>query len=248
MRNEMTDYLKQPAFFVGEIEKDINLSLPPTSGEEYIKRVMIETQNCADIVVADIDRKHFKKPTIDIEPLSGCMEAPPKLGPTLAWQLCQVSDFSNIRLYISQLKNEIQTLKRKWRPPKIDMPSIDDEKGWIKFCSGNETEGARVLPTLDVIFSLNQPMIEQILEYLVEYIERLEKIEYKLGQWLYALLVVLEMPLTPETCSCLRSLARTCSVMRAKSTKLEVHEIGALNLFICLVARYFRQLDLADDF
>ncbi|KAF3428750.1 hypothetical protein E2986_01947 [Frieseomelitta varia] len=244
----MTDYLKQPVFFVGEIEEDINLSLPPTSGEEYIKRVMIETQNCADIVVADIDRKHFKKPTIDIEPLSGCVEAPPKLGPTLDWQLYQVSDFSNIRLYISQLKNEIQTSKRQWRPPEIDMPSIDDEKGWIKFCSGNETEGTRVLPTLDVIFSLNQPMIEQILEYLVEYIERLEKIQYELGQWLYALLVVLEMPLIPETCSCLRSLARTCSVMRAKSTKLEVHEIGALNLFICLVARYFRQLDLADDF
>lgn len=40
MKNEMTDYLKQPAFFVGEIEEDINLSLPPTSGEEYIKRVM----------------------------------------------------------------------------------------------------------------------------------------------------------------------------------------------------------------
>ncbi|XP_033198362.1 gemin 2 [Bombus vancouverensis nearcticus] len=242
----MTDYLRQLAFDVGEIDEDINLSLPPTSGEEYIKRVMIETQKCADIVVADIDRKHFKKPTIDVEPLSGCMEAPPWLGPTLDWQLCQVSDFSNIRLYISQLKDEIQTLKRKWKPPKIDMPSIDDEEGWIKFCSGNDEENIRVPPTLDVIFSLNQPMVEQILEYLVEHMETLKKIEYKLGQWIYALLVVLEMPLTPGTCSCLRSLARTCSVMRAKSKRLEVHEIGALNLFICLVARYFRQLDLAD--
>lgn len=37
----MMDYLKQPVFEVGNInEKDINLSLPPTSGEEYIKRVM----------------------------------------------------------------------------------------------------------------------------------------------------------------------------------------------------------------
>lgn len=52
------------------------------------------------------------------------MEAPPWLGPTLDWQLCQVSDFSNIRLYISQLKDEIQTLKRKWKPPKIDMVYI----------------------------------------------------------------------------------------------------------------------------
>lgn len=30
----------------------------------------IEAQKCADIVVADIDRKHFGKPTIDVEPVS----------------------------------------------------------------------------------------------------------------------------------------------------------------------------------
>lgn len=89
-------------------------------------------------------------------------------------------------------------------------------------------------------------MVERILEYLVEHLENLTKIEYRLGQWIYALLAVVELPLTPETCSCLRSLARTCSVMRAKMKTLEVHEIGAINLFICLVARYFRQLDLAD--
>ncbi|XP_017760495.1 PREDICTED: gem-associated protein 2 [Eufriesea mexicana] len=243
----MTDYVGEPAFIVGKIDKNVNLSFPPTSGEEYIKRVVIEAQKCDDIVVADIDRKRFKNPTIDVEPLSGCVEAPPWLGPTLDWQLYQVSDFSNIRLYISQLKNEIQTLKRKWEPPKIDMPQIDDEKGWINSLSGNDKETIRIIPTLDIIFCLNQPMVEQILEYLVEYIETLDKIEYELGQWIYALLVVLEMPLTPDTCSCLRSLARVCSIMRAKSMKLEVHEIGTLNLFICLVARYFRQLDLADS-
>lgn len=36
----MTDYLAKPAFVVGEIDEDFNLSLPPTSGEEYIKRVV----------------------------------------------------------------------------------------------------------------------------------------------------------------------------------------------------------------
>lgn len=75
---------------------------------------------------------------------------------------------------------------------------------------------------MDVIFRLNQPMVEQILEYLVEHIETLDKIEYELGQWIYALLVVLEMPLTPNTCSCLRSLARICSVMRAKSVIMDL--------------------------
>ncbi|OAD55022.1 Gem-associated protein 2 [Eufriesea mexicana] len=220
----MTDYVGEPAFIVGKIDKNVNLSFPPTSGEEYIKRVVIEAQKCDDIVVADIDRKRFKNPTIDVEPVS-CVEAPPWLGPTLDWQLYQVSDFSNIRLYISQLKNEIQTLKRKWEPPKIDMPQIDDEKGWINSLSGNDKETIRIIPTLDIIFCLNQPMVEQILEYLVEYIETLDKIEYELGQWIYALLVVLEMPLTPDTCSCLRSLARVCSIMRAKSVIMDLKNI-----------------------
>lgn len=36
----MDEHFKVPALFIGEIEDDINLSLPPASGEEYIKRVM----------------------------------------------------------------------------------------------------------------------------------------------------------------------------------------------------------------
>ncbi|XP_076632370.1 gemin 2 [Colletes latitarsis] len=242
----MTDCLREPAFVVGDIDGDINLSLPPSSGEEYIKRVVVEAQQCADIVVAAINRKHFRKPTIDVEPLSGCVEAPSWLGSTLDWQQCQLSDFSNIRLYIRQLKSEIQTSKRKWRPSQFDLPSIDDQNAWVKFCLGDYKEKKRIVPTLDIIFCLNQPMVELILEYLVEHIGAEKEIGYNLGQWIYSLLVVLELPLTPNMCSCLRSLARTCSIIRANSKMLEVHEIGTLNLFICLVARYFRQLDMAD--
>nr|XP_003705101.1 PREDICTED: gem-associated protein 2 isoform X1 [Megachile rotundata] len=242
----MTEYFIEPALLVGEIDENINFSLPPVSGEEYIKRVVIEAQQCADVVVADIDHKQLKKPTIDIEPLSGCVEAPPWLGPTRDWQLYQVSEFSDTRLYVSQLKNGIETFKSKLGRCEMNLPDIEDEKGWIKFCSGHNEEKVKTVPTLSVIFHLNQPMIEQILEYLVQHLSSQKKIQYELGQWIYALLVVLEMPLTPDICSCLRSLARTCSIMRARSEELEVREIGALNLFICLVARYFRQLDLAD--
>ena len=212
----MTDYLRQPAFLVGEIDTNVNLSLPPASGEEYIKRVVIEAQQCADIVVADIDQKRLGNPTIDVEPLSGCLEAPSWLSPTLDWQQCQVSDFSHVRLYVSQLKSEILTAKRKWRPSQIDLPSMDDEKGWIQFCA-NRDESTKIPPTLNTVFCLSQPMVEQILEYLAEHVAAQKKIEHELGQWIYALLVVLEMPLTPDACSCLRTLARTCSVIRASS-------------------------------
>ena len=35
------------------------------------------------------------------------------------------------------------------------------------------------------------------------------------GQWFYALLTNLQKPLTPESCSWLRQLARICSILRA---------------------------------
>lgn len=34
------DFVKQQVFEVGNIDENIDLSVPPTSGEEYIKRVV----------------------------------------------------------------------------------------------------------------------------------------------------------------------------------------------------------------
>ncbi|XP_012525396.1 gem-associated protein 2 [Monomorium pharaonis] len=238
------DCLKQQAFLVGDIDEDINLSLPPSSGEEYIKRVVIEARQCADVVVADLDPSCVKQPTkAYVKTLAGCVQAPANLKPTIEWQQYQVSDFSKLRLYVSQLKNEILIGKRKWRPPDINLPDINDQNAWVSFCLGAEE---KIEPTLNTLFCFNQSNIEQVLEHLVQFVETERRIEYKIGQWIYTLLAILEQPLQPDTCSCLRSLARACSVIRVDSRELDAQELGALNLFICLVARYFRQLDLAD--
>ncbi|XP_011644799.1 gem-associated protein 2 [Pogonomyrmex barbatus] len=201
--------LKQPVFVVGDIDENINLSVPPSSGEEY---------------------------------LAGCIQAPVNLKPTIEWQQYQVSDFSKIRLYVNQLKDEIQMGRHKWKPPEIELPDIDDQNAWINFCLGEK----KIEPTLNTLFCFNQSSVEQVLEYLVQFVETERRIQYKIGRWIYTLLASLEQPLQPDTCHCLRSLARTCSIIRADSRELDAQELGALNLFICLVARYFRQLDLAD--
>lgn len=38
----MTDFLKEPVLFAGEVDENVNLSLPATSAEEYINQVMYE--------------------------------------------------------------------------------------------------------------------------------------------------------------------------------------------------------------
>ncbi|XP_020297475.1 gem-associated protein 2-like [Pseudomyrmex gracilis] len=240
----MMDLGKQQVFEVGNIDEKIDLSLPPTSGEEYIKRVVIEAQSCADTVVADLDTSIIKKiPISYCKLLPGCVEAPSGLSPTLEWQQLQVSNFSDVRLYVSQLKNEVKTNKRKWTASSIKLPDIKDQQGWIKFCNGGVVD-----PTLDIVFCFTQALAEQLLEYLTEWVETERILSYHIGQWIYALLVILEEPLFPDTCFTLRSLARVCSALRAEQRLPFTYDsdLRALNLFICLVARYFRQLDLAD--
>ncbi|XP_033223432.1 gem-associated protein 2 isoform X2 [Belonocnema kinseyi] len=241
----MTDLLKEPALYAGEIDENLDLSLPATSGEEYIKQVILEARKCESVVVAEINEARLKKPTIN---LAGCTEAPASFAPSLEWQECQVADFSKTRLYIARIRDEIQTSKRKWKPPPVDFPNMEDQKGWINLCCGSpDTEYKALPPTLDVILALNQPTIENVLEYLVNFIEEQGIIQFALGRWIYVLLVALELPLNPDMCSCLRSLARACSVIRANVINPDEYRVASLNLFICLVARYFRQLDLADQ-
>ena len=93
---------------------------------------------------------------------------------------------------------------------------------------------------------------EHVLDYLVTWLAVTGwRSEY--GAWLYSLLVRLEKPLTPDTSSMLRDLVLVCARERRKiaaasdTTEAERDEnIAALNLFICIVAKYFGQTDLAD--
>lgn len=89
--------------------------------------------------------------------------------------------------------------------------------------STSESKNVYIEPTLTVILSMNQPKIEQVLEYLIEHIEAEKVIDVQLGRWLYALLTALELPLNPDMCSCLRSLARTCSTIRSQLVSLKIH-------------------------
>ncbi|KAK0080728.1 hypothetical protein PV325_013455 [Microctonus aethiopoides] len=247
----MDDCSKEPALLVGEIDDDIDFKNPPLSGEDYIKRVVIEAQRCDEIVVVEIDKDKLKKQTYDIKTLAGCVKAPAELSPTLEWQQCQIADFSDVRLHIERLKIERKKCPG-WKSTSTILPCIDDQIGWMDFCFGSKDREVKAhLPTLDIILSMKPPLIEQVLEYFVEEVEKKMSVDIELGQWLYSLLSVVELPLDPDICSCLRALARACSKIRANLTisssiSDDDRAIATLNLFICLVARYFRQLDLAD--
>lgn len=67
------------------------------------------------------------------------------------------------------------------------------------------------------------------------------------GVWIYSTLATLELPLHPSDCHELRELAKAMAAVRAHlKGGVSEAEYKYLNLCICLIARVFGQVDLAD--
>ncbi|XP_040916807.1 gem-associated protein 2 [Toxotes jaculatrix] len=246
----------------GDSTGDLDLNGPPRTPQEYLRQVQLEASLCPEVVVAQIDPKKLKKKqTVNVS-VAGCQAAPMGFCPSLSWQQRQVSNFSDVRQSIT--KN-----RKHWSSHSLDdnvlMPKLTDEEGWKKFCLGEniylgtsscdtDTEPQPALdyskvgfpPFLSIVSRLNQSTVLMVLEVLISWFEERPFVP-QLGRWLYALLACLEKPLLPEAHSSIRQLARRCAQLRSTLESQEDENLPALNLLICLVARYFEQNDLADQ-
>ncbi|XP_026209653.1 gem-associated protein 2 [Anabas testudineus] len=246
----------------GERTDEVDLKGPPRTPQEYLRQVQLEASLCPDVVVAQIDPKKLKKKQTVNASVAGCHTAPVGFCPSLSWQQQQVSNFSDVRQSIMKNRNH-------WSSHTLDdnvhMPKLTDEEGWKKFCLGEEVylgtlscdtepEAEPALdftkvgfpPFLSIVSRLNQSTVMTVLDILISWFEQREFVP-QLGRWLYALLACLEKPLLPEAHSSIRQLARRCAQLRSTLQSQEDEKLPALNLLICLVARYFEQNDLADQ-
>lgn len=242
--------------------REMDLSVTPRNPQEYLRQVQLEASMCPEVVVAQIDPKKFKKKQTVNASVAHCPAAPVGFSPSLNWQQLQVSNFSEVRQSIT--KN-----RRHWSSQNLDdnvqMPKLTDEEGWKRFCLGEKVyldssvchTDADAEPALDynklgfppflsIVSRLNQSTVLMVLDILISWFEE-QEFTPQLGRWLYALLACLEKPLLPEAHSSIRQLARRCAFLRSMLTSEEDERLPALNLLICLVARYFEQNDLADQ-
>uniref|UniRef100_A0A9J7ZFC7 Gem-associated protein 2 n=1 Tax=Cyprinus carpio carpio TaxID=630221 RepID=A0A9J7ZFC7_CYPCA len=224
--------------------EEYNSTEPPRNPQEYLRQVQREASLCPDVVVAQIDPKKLKKQSVNVS-ITGCLAAPQGFSPSLKWQQQQVSKFSEVRQSVNK---HSQHWKSQFLDDNVVMPKMEDEDGWKRFCLGENVcldiqlkEDDNVNPGLDYIKST----ISAVLEYLINWFEERDFVP-QLGRWLYALLACLEKPLLPEAHSLIRQLARRCSAVRANLESKDDERLSALNLMICIVARYFEQNDLAD--
>ncbi|CAB3362545.1 Hypothetical predicted protein [Cloeon dipterum] len=208
----------------------------PSDAIEYLRFVAHEASQCEDVVVAVIDEKKLRKQTVvyssgfekkDENPLS--LQLVPR-----EWKICQVSDFSNVRTQLAKMKASSSktaiNVQRKELPPK------GDQRSWCRFCLGSEI-CAKIYETTALMLTDSE-----------EFHPPLASIIFSLDQKSYwSTIQGLELPLTPDVCSVIRALARTCANVRDKlQVDSDAQLVTALNLIICLVSKYFRQLDLED--
>ncbi|CAH1783791.1 unnamed protein product [Owenia fusiformis] len=236
-------------------DEEFDLDIPPTSGMEYLRRVQNEAKQCQTIVVADVDAEKLRKQTVKVYQ-SRVLPPPSGYAPSLQWQLHQVADFAHVRQKLARYKATMKKNKIKQAPT---LPADDDVEGWCKLCFGRlkppsmcETRNQedetweRTAPLLSIMCAMNQTTVLDVLEYHVNWFEA-TGFTPEQGQWFYALLCCLEKPLIPEACSLIRELARNSANLRASLENSVDARLIPLNLIICLVSRYFNQMDLADD-
>ncbi|KAJ0041615.1 hypothetical protein NL108_013827 [Boleophthalmus pectinirostris] len=244
-----------------DINDELDLNGPPRNPQEYLRQVQLEASMCPDVVVAQIDPKKLTKKQTVSASVASCHSAPKGFSPSLSWQQKQVSTFSDVRQSITKNRTH-------WSSQSLDdnvqMPKITDEEGWRRFCLGRKvclgtSSNAEAEPTpeldysqvgfppfLSIVSRLNQSTVLVVLDILINWFEE-KDFAPQLGRWLYALLACLEKPLIPEAHSSIRQLARRCSHLRSTLESQDDEKLPALNLLICLVARYFEQSDLADQ-
>ncbi|KAJ0182405.1 hypothetical protein K1T71_001774 [Dendrolimus kikuchii] len=224
------------------ISPSIQMRDIPTNGEEYLLNVMNERQKTSTLYISKQD--YFKLPIkqtlyLKQEPKE---TVPDELKPTLEWQNIQVADFSEVRMYL----NRLQANKCLWHEnlKKIRLDYTEDDE-WRDFFANYES-------TVSCVLGLRHVAIDYGIEYLNLVIEATEPgktIDHKTGQWIYAFLACTRQPLVSGTISQLRDLAKRCAEIRSRINPKDENAISAvapLNLFICLVGRYFGQYDLAD--
>lgn len=104
-------------------------------------------------------------------------------------------------------------------------------------------------PCFSKLCKLSQAVKIRMFGVIIKYLDNIEpglNIPNNLGIWIFALLALLDIPLSPNDCYVIREFGKRCLAIRSKLLVSDVNCGSELNFFICVVGRFYNQLDLAD--
>ncbi|VIO92012.1 survival of motor neuron protein-interacting protein 1, putative [Brugia malayi] len=232
---------QEAVFDVGDFdERDVSLTETPRDPSHYLQQVSVSRARCPEVVTAKTIPQKIASSAISEDLLFSC-EPPSK------WSIAMSNKFSMQRSLVDAQKwRWRKTITFKW-------PSLKDPEEWRVFCLEERINSFPIKvndiprfahhrgnpPTLQLVFSLSEQQV-----FLEEGYTR------PLFEWIYALMLVLQKPLTHNVCSAIRQLAKHSRVLR--NTLDEKTQSGStmheeFSLFIAVVGVYFEQLDIADQ-
>lgn len=239
----------------GNDGSNYDLTKPPSSGIEYLKRVQMEATQYPDVVTYDNSRPEDNIEVSQERDLTQ-IDSDTYLNPSETDQLKLAADFACLRQTLNRYKSSEEKSNTYKLPPQ-------NEKLWCLFCLGRSfykdfygCEPTDVLtenfdidtghaPLLSIISKLNQPLAFTVLEYHLKWFQ-LKGFTAEQGRWFFGLLLCIDKPTPSDVVSVLRELVRECLTYR-KSAAVSIDDvelINQLNLFPVIVSKYFGQTDL----
>lgn len=210
---------------------------PPTSAEEYLRRVRHEAASLPDVVTSSIDpraydahRTQWAPPAEDDIP-----QAPDFARPSEQWVVQLLHDFAGVRADLQRAEAE-QSFER------VSVPSEGDHGSWRTFCFGGEAAGAPPRqPTMPVLMAIDQVQCTLLLKWHSDWAAASRGLTQTSATWLYALTARLERPLTQGAMASLRSLLRHCARLRAGVKDPNDPLLANLNILIAITGGFFGQ-------
>ncbi|KAH6927779.1 hypothetical protein HPB50_008613 [Hyalomma asiaticum] len=167
MSDDEKPELMFPAFPVEDTGEEYDLDLPPTTANEYLRRVQIEASNCPDVVVANLDTSKFlAKQTVLFSDSNDCPPPPEGFAPSREWQRKQVYNF-----HIAREATIILALKMKnfFGGGGILQPRFEEKDRWkVVFCG---SASPSVHPLVSIVTTIPQQTIEVVISYSARWIE-----------------------------------------------------------------------------
>jgi len=165
----------------GDVDASIDLSKPPATGEEYLRRVRypslgsacwltlsvhrMEAKRCEQVVVAKRSRADegeangMRKKTI-LE-TRACPPAPEGLAPSDEWETRFIAQFADLRL-----KFELASSRRASLPAPFKLPPVQDEAAWKALIYT-----ARTAPSMALISHVNQMTTIKLIACFAKWID-----------------------------------------------------------------------------
>ncbi|XP_010550504.1 PREDICTED: uncharacterized protein LOC104821356 [Tarenaya hassleriana] len=259
----------KPAFAV-EGEPDFD-SGPPEDGFEYLRRVRWEAQQIPKVKIAkrDTSKNASKEQTIYMPQLPEIAKCLDHLLPTKEWEDAFLSDFSDLRLALSQLDASsmdssdesgfVLNFEEDHRIMKEfnGLSSVETEEETKEFPSGKEgillfdrnpkpktatCSGFGEYPMLSDIQGMDSVTRVSTLRKRISMVEAGDGLQRSDCLWIFALSAAVDTPLDGDTCGCLRGLLRKCAGTRAGKSEVD-EEVVMANILATISGRYFGQME-----